>query len=198
MDDTSEMTQGQFCAEAVRRFGHRSWDWQFVCPGCGDVATPKDFSILGLDSTLAGRVCLGRVAIVLDPDFNRGCMRSTYDDPQGPWLIVIPGVPGESSAQKVPSFALALVEHPYVEPAAPALSAMDQWVEDNEVEILSDLPHHDRYVLLQCGHWFEEQVPTFRYWSFPGPHERACCASEHPGMISRVVSYVSQPYDGWM
>jgi hypothetical protein len=54
-----KMTVTEWQAEANRLFGEPT-DWKFVCPGCGHVATPRDFKNIGVDPNKAAQECIGR------------------------------------------------------------------------------------------------------------------------------------------
>lgn len=82
------LTVAEYGTEAVRRFGPNSRDWAFRCPGCGDVATPRDFP--EGQGERAGQDCVGRHRDALpDLPIERGCPRAAngHGLVQGPWLI---------------------------------------------------------------------------------------------------------------
>jgi hypothetical protein len=106
-----KLTQAELLAEARERFGEDPLDWAFQCPGCGDVATGRDFRQVLADhsrtehdgratlaSDLLGQECIGRTLGVLEgpPTKSpsgpaaRGCDWAAYGFFHGPWEIVMP------------------------------------------------------------------------------------------------------------
>lgn len=54
------MTETQWRAEAIRRFGADSLAWRFVCPVCGHEAAVADWKAAGASPGEAGFSCVGR------------------------------------------------------------------------------------------------------------------------------------------
>ena len=56
-------THEEWHEEARRRFGESSGDWQFLCPACGNVQTPRDFEAVsehrGQAADRAPQYCIG-------------------------------------------------------------------------------------------------------------------------------------------
>jgi hypothetical protein len=65
---------------------------------------------------------------------------------------------------------------------------MREWLQSEDVEVVSDTPPYDRFVILECGRWFLERVPSFRTHGFPGPRVRRCPDSDKDRC--RVLMYV--------
>jgi len=102
-------TQAELRAEAIARFGKDPRRWAFVCPSCGDVATPQDFVDAGADPNGAGSICIGRVtgALVRAGATNtRGCDWSANGLFRGPWLVTLPAEEGKPE-REVGAFRLA-------------------------------------------------------------------------------------------
>ena len=59
------MSNADWKAEGVRRFGEDIKQWQFRCASCGNIATPADFEELGADGRRAPFDCIGRVHVEL-------------------------------------------------------------------------------------------------------------------------------------
>lgn len=111
------LTQNELIAEAVERFGGDPMNWAFKCPGCGDVATGRDFrealaahprqgtSGKALTaSSLLGQECVGRTLGALRRDAKydgRGCDWAAYGLVSGPWFVALP------NGREIPSFSLA-------------------------------------------------------------------------------------------
>lgn len=106
-----KLTQAELWAEARERFGADSRDWAFECPGCGDVATAREFiAAAALGASLVGQECIGRQLGALDktgkPYTGRGCDWAAYGLFHGPWEVVMPGQDGQPE-YSVWSFPLA-------------------------------------------------------------------------------------------
>lgn len=54
------MTQDEWRAEAVKRFGSDPMEWRFVCPACGHVAAVKDWKAIGATEGEVAFSCVGR------------------------------------------------------------------------------------------------------------------------------------------
>lgn len=54
------MTDDEWNAEAVRRFGRSVLDWRFVCPACGHVAAVRDWQAAGAPEGAIAYSCVGR------------------------------------------------------------------------------------------------------------------------------------------
>lgn len=55
-----EMTQEQWTAEAIKRFGKDPRDWKFICPVCGHVASVRDWRNAGAPEGQVAFSCIGR------------------------------------------------------------------------------------------------------------------------------------------
>lgn len=55
-----EMTEAEFMAEGVRRFGPDPRDFKFSCPSCGHVATARDYEAAGAPESAIAFSCVGR------------------------------------------------------------------------------------------------------------------------------------------
>lgn len=87
-----QMSIGDLHALARERFGPDPADWAFVCPHCGDIATPRDFMAAGSKGEHAGRICIGRVVGALavpaaDWD-GRGCDWTAFGVFRGPMVYL--------------------------------------------------------------------------------------------------------------
>ncbi len=63
MSEITKYTHEEWMAEAERRFGVDPFRWKFVCPSCGNVATPEDFRPFkdsGATTESVTENCLGR------------------------------------------------------------------------------------------------------------------------------------------
>lgn len=117
-EDRIRWTRDELLAEARARFGEDPKLWAFVCPSCGDVATPADFLANDADPNLIGQECIGRSFGALRGekrttkqgvtvgDAPRGCDWCAYGLFRGPWLITFP------DGKEVGSFRLAPAEVP--------------------------------------------------------------------------------------
>jgi hypothetical protein len=71
-------------------------DCKFVCPRCGNVATPSDFEALGVSPERAAQECIGRVrpAKMAGGEFDAGpdggCDWAAYGLFRGPNFVVLP------------------------------------------------------------------------------------------------------------
>ena len=54
------MTQEEWHAEGVRRFGSDQMGWKFVCPSCKSVVTPHDYKAAGAPENAVAFSCVGR------------------------------------------------------------------------------------------------------------------------------------------
>ena len=54
------VTLEEFKKEAVARFGLDKMDWKFVCPGCGHIASVRDYKDADAPEGAVGYSCLGR------------------------------------------------------------------------------------------------------------------------------------------
>ena len=54
------MTHDEWRKEAIRRFGPNIEDWKFVCPGCGNIASGRDFKDVGAEPNSMYQECIGR------------------------------------------------------------------------------------------------------------------------------------------
>lgn len=54
------MTEAEWRAEAVRRFGSDSSNWRFVCPSCKHEASVSDWVKVGAPREAAAFSCVGR------------------------------------------------------------------------------------------------------------------------------------------
>lgn len=107
-----QLTQADFAALAIARFGENALDWAYVCPGCGDIATAREFPPGRRDR--AGLECIGRHLGAIDLEPTRGCNRVACGLIPGPWTVELPG--GELAR----CFALAEPPHaPQNAPQAP-------------------------------------------------------------------------------
>jgi hypothetical protein len=79
-----QLTQADFAAIAIDRFGPDPLDWAYTCPNCGDVARVRDFPPGKRHS--AGVECIGAHIAAA-----RGCTWTAYDQPNpGPWTVQLP------------------------------------------------------------------------------------------------------------
>lgn len=61
---TERIPHDEWLVMALDRFGKDPMEWRFVCPFCGNVASPRDFEQAGVAATDAHRAsveCIGRV-----------------------------------------------------------------------------------------------------------------------------------------
>lgn len=100
------LTYAELQAEAVERFGEDPMMWAFACPHCGDVATPRDFSLAAGDPGRAGQECIGRTLRRDDPRAERGCDWVAYGLIPGPWEVTVPAA-GDEPERTLRTFALA-------------------------------------------------------------------------------------------
>jgi hypothetical protein len=56
------LTLEQWRAEGVERFGPDEWNWRFICPCCGHIATPRDWKDAGAPESAVAYSCVGRWA----------------------------------------------------------------------------------------------------------------------------------------
>lgn len=54
------LSEAEWRAEAVRRFGPDEMGWQFVCPCCGHVASVSEWRAGGAEPGAVGFSCVGR------------------------------------------------------------------------------------------------------------------------------------------
>lgn len=54
------MTEAEWRADGLRRFGPNLLDWQFVCPSCGHVQTAREYQAAGAPESAIGFSCVGR------------------------------------------------------------------------------------------------------------------------------------------
>lgn len=54
------ITKDEWMTEGQSLFGPNLMDWRFVCPGCGHVASAKDYEAAGAPSGAVGFSCIGR------------------------------------------------------------------------------------------------------------------------------------------
>lgn len=55
-----KMTAEAYIDLGVRLFGEDRWNWRFVCPCCGHVATAKNYKEAGAPEGAVGYSCVGR------------------------------------------------------------------------------------------------------------------------------------------
>ena len=60
MPQRKTLNRDEFMAEGERLFGSDWMQWQFVCPSCGHVQTPGDFTAIGANPKAAPHSCIGR------------------------------------------------------------------------------------------------------------------------------------------
>jgi len=72
-----DYTKDEWTAEAIRRFGPEKWNWKFVCPGCGHVASMQDWKDAGASIRTVGFSCVGRY-------LETGCRSWLHDKGPGP------------------------------------------------------------------------------------------------------------------
>ncbi len=63
MSEITQYTHEEWTAEANRRFGTDPFEWKFVCPSCGNVATSNDFlpfKDVGATTESVTSQCIGR------------------------------------------------------------------------------------------------------------------------------------------
>lgn len=117
-------THAQFLAALRERFGPSPYDWAFICPNCGDIATGADFRAaleahprpwhdeqgkdrLVVASDLLGQQCIGRVLGALSSGHQkgsytgRGCDWAAGGLFSGPTYVELPG------SRWTPSFRIA-------------------------------------------------------------------------------------------
>lgn len=121
MGDHRKLTQDELYAEARQRFGPDPRDWAFRCPGCGDIATARDFPE-GTGDRI-GQECIGRHRGALEGapgddrgDASRGCDWAAYGLIRGPWIITMP------DGSEIGSFPLA--DSPAPEPSRKGAAAL--------------------------------------------------------------------------
>lgn len=56
----AEMTEAEFLAIGMERFGDDPMNFKFVCPSCGYVASAEDYKAAGAPETAVGFSCVGR------------------------------------------------------------------------------------------------------------------------------------------
>lgn len=56
------MTEAEFKAIGVERFGPDPMKFKFVCPSCGHIATAEDYKAVGAPETAVAFSCVGRWA----------------------------------------------------------------------------------------------------------------------------------------
>lgn len=83
-----EFTHAEWADEARARFGENGLDWAFVCPGCADIATAREFP--GPMRERIGQECIGRHRADL-PELpaERGCMHAAYGLIPGPVAVTM-------------------------------------------------------------------------------------------------------------
>lgn len=54
------MTEAEFLALGIERFGPDPMKFKFVCPSCGHVASAEDYKAAGAPETAVGFSCIGR------------------------------------------------------------------------------------------------------------------------------------------
>jgi hypothetical protein len=54
------MTEAEFLALGIKRFGPDPMKFKFVCPSCGHVASAEDYKAAGAPATAVGFSCIGR------------------------------------------------------------------------------------------------------------------------------------------
>ena len=69
---TSRMTIDAWRAEALRRGGGGFGSVRFLCPSCGNVATPDDFVAVGANAADAAVECIGRASRPMAPNVPGG------------------------------------------------------------------------------------------------------------------------------
>ena len=63
MSNHRKVTLKEWHAEGVALFGDEQWDWKFVCPSCGHVASPRDWKGAGAGKGQVGFSCVGRAPL---------------------------------------------------------------------------------------------------------------------------------------
>lgn len=53
-------TKAEYMAEGAALFGADPMGWRFVCPSCGNIATPKDWKDAGAPEGAVAYSCVGR------------------------------------------------------------------------------------------------------------------------------------------
>src|SRR5665811_1536908 len=106
------LTHKQFIATLTERFGPSPYDWAFVCPNCGDIATGADFRTALAEhprgtvtaSGVMGQQCIGRTLGALSGPASkwkgRGCDWVAGGLFSGPTFVQV-------DDHYVPSFAIA-------------------------------------------------------------------------------------------
>ena len=69
------MTREEWIKEGEKRFGENQWDWKFVCPSCGYIASLKDWKDAGASEGQVAFSCIGR---------NLGSKKEIFDKTGGP------------------------------------------------------------------------------------------------------------------
>ena len=59
-EPVQKMTYDEWLTEGRRRFGNKMSAWQFKCPVCKHVQSPKDFKEAGAPHNAIGFSCIGR------------------------------------------------------------------------------------------------------------------------------------------
>jgi hypothetical protein len=112
------LTHERFIATLTERFGDSPYDWAFVCPNCGDVATGADFKAALAEhphtrrdgesvtaSNIMGQQCIGRTLGALSGPASkwkgRGCDWAAGGLFSGPTYVQV------DDDHYVPSFAIA-------------------------------------------------------------------------------------------
>lgn len=60
MSEIKKYTHVDWRNEAVKRFGHQSENWKFICPSCGYIASVKDWKDVGAPDGAVAFSCVGR------------------------------------------------------------------------------------------------------------------------------------------
>lgn len=70
------LTLREWHAEAEELFGADAWNWRFVCPSCGHVASTRDWKNAGATKGQVAFSCVGRALRTKNEAFSSGPTKS--------------------------------------------------------------------------------------------------------------------------